>query len=378
MTRIQKQEAGSSTRYWPAEDGPAVCKSDAGERVRIVKGHRRDTADPYGDSPQEIVGRSAALRAVLREVAIVAPTSATVLIHGETGTGKELIAHSIHDRSPRRLRPFVKINCAAIPAGLLESELFGHERGAFTGAIARKIGRLELADEGTLFLDEIGDLPLELQPKLLRVLQEHQFERLGGTQTRRISLRIVAATCRDLTQMVEEREFRSDLYYRLNVFPLRLPPLRERSEDVPPLVQHCVAKYAQQMNKQIDTIPARSMELLRAYHWPGNVRELQNLIERAVILSRGKILHPPLNGTEQSSRSRADSEADTSRTATLRDCEREHILKVLNETRWLVGGRNGAAELLGLKRTTLIAKMEKLGLSRKPKLHAEHSNQSPG
>jgi formate hydrogenlyase transcriptional activator len=319
-----------------------------------------------------IVGQSSALRAVLREVEIVSPTTATVLIHGETGTGKELIARAIHHASPRRARAFVKINCAAIPGTLLESELFGHERGAFTGAIARKIGRLELAHEGTLFLDEIGDLPLELQPKLHRVLQEHEFERLGGTQTRRVDVRIVAATCRDLSEMIERREFRSDLYYRLNVFPVRLPPLRDRREDVPLLVHHFVTRDARQMGRRVDTVPERTMERLIEYDWPGNVRELQNVIERAVILSPGRMLHPPLDGMEQSERrTMKGNESASAQPITLEDCEREHILKILDETRWIVGGPNGAATVLDVKRTTLISKMKKLGIARKARATAE-------
>jgi formate hydrogenlyase transcriptional activator len=314
---------------------------------------------------REIVGQSFALRDVLREVEIVAPTTATVLIHGETGTGKELIAHAIHNSSMRKGRAFAKINCAAIPSGLLESELFGHERGAFTGAIARKIGRLELAHEGTLFLDEIGDLPSELQPKFLRVLQEHEYERLGGTQTRQVNVRIVAATCHDLTRMVAEREFRSDLYYRLNVFPIRLPPLRERSEDIPLLVRHFMKQCAKQMNRQVDTVSAHTMELLCRYPWPGNIRELQNIIERAVILSFGKVLHSPLEGMERYSPQIADDDPDVSTEPdTLEDFERAHILKILHGTHWIVGGSGGAAAVLGMKRTTLISKMKRLGITR--------------
>jgi formate hydrogenlyase transcriptional activator len=321
-----------------------------------------------------IVGQSSSLRALLRDVAIVSPTTATVLIQGETGTGKELIAHAIHRASPRRQGAFVKVNCAAIPSTLLESELFGHERGAFTGAIARKIGRLELAHEGTLFLDEVGDLPLELQPKLHRVLQEHEFERLGGTQTRRVNVRIVAATSRDLSEMIEKHEFRSDLYYRLNVFPVRLPPLRDRREDVPLLVQHFMTRYSRQMGRLVDTVPERTMECLIGYAWPGNIRELQNLIERAVILSPGKLLHPPLDGIEQSAMN--GNAIAPGQPVTLEDCERQHILKTLDETHWLVGGPHGAATVLGMKRTTLISKMGKLGIARKATAQPNFTNGS--
>jgi formate hydrogenlyase transcriptional activator len=318
----------------------------------------------------EIIGRSPALRAVLKDVQIVARTNATVLILGETGTGKELIARALHNLSPRRLHALSKINCAAIPAGLLESELFGHERGAFTGAVTRKAGRVELAHQGTLFLDEVGDIPLELQPKLLRVLQEKEFERLGGTHTHKINVRVVAATSRDLAQMVADRQFRNDLYYRLNVFPIRLPALRERLEDIPLLVQHFVNKCARQMNKRIETIPPHIIDHLSNYHWPGNIRELQNVIERAVILSPGKNLHAPSAGLEQSRHSAvspAPNGTSASGPATLEDCEREHILRALNGNRWVVGGPNGAAALLGLKRTTLISKMQKLGIARRAK-----------
>jgi formate hydrogenlyase transcriptional activator len=317
------------------------------------------------DKFEDIIGRSASLRAVFDQVGIVAPTNSTVLILGETGTGKELIARAIHNRSSRRSRAFVRVNCAAIPSGLLESELFGHERGAFTGAIARKIGRFELANGGTLFLDEIGDIPPELQPKLLRVLQEQEFERLGSTQTTRVDVRIVAATSRDLPQMVANREFRSDLYYRLNVFPLRLPALRERSEDMPLLVRHFVDLYAKRMNKPVERVPEEVMEVLLTHPWPGNVRELQNFIERAVILSPGKVLRPPLAELKQS-----DDGLDVSgqtaapRAMTLKDAEREHVLQALAETNWVVGGPKGAAARLGLQRTTLISKMQRLGISR--------------
>jgi formate hydrogenlyase transcriptional activator len=307
---------------------------------------------------EEIVGDSIALRAVLDHVKTVGPTDSTVLILGETGTGKELIARAIHSISSRRERTFVKVNCAAIPLGLLESELFGHEKGAFTGAISQKIGRFELAHEGTLFLDEIGDIPLELQPKLLRVLQEQEFERLGSTRTIRVKLRMIAATSQDLPAMVADRSFRSDLYYRLNVFPITLPPLREREGDVPLLARYFVDKYARQMNKRIDTVAPETMEMLTQYHWPGNLRELQNFIERAVILTRGRTLTPPLSELQH----RAGP--PVSRLGTLAEGEREHIMKALAEANWVLGGPGGAAERLGLKRTTLFYKMRRLGITR--------------
>jgi formate hydrogenlyase transcriptional activator len=307
---------------------------------------------------EEIVGESPALKRVLSQVETVAPTDSSVLILGETGTGKEVIARAIHDLSPRRERTFVKVNCAAIPTGLLESELFGHEKGAFTGAIAQKVGRFELAHRGTLFLDEVGDIPLELQPKLLRVLQEKEFERLGSTRTLKVDVRVVAATNRDLTQMVEDRIFRSDLYYRLNVFPIVVPPLRERAEDIPLLVRYFAQKHARRMDRRIETIPAEEMEALASYHWPGNVRELENLIERAVILSRGPALHVPLP------EDRVSGEAAAASPVTLEAAEREHILRTLRDTDWVIAGPHGAAARLGMKRTTLQSRMSKLGISR--------------
>jgi formate hydrogenlyase transcriptional activator len=318
--------------------------------------------DAFRREPDDgaIIGESAALREVLRQVEIVAPTDATVLLQGETGTGKERLAHAVHQLSARRDHPFVTVNCAAMPAGLLESELFGHERGAFTGALAQKLGRLELAHQGTLFLDEIGDTPLELQPKLLRVLQEQEFERLGGTHTRHVDVRVVAATHRDLAQLVEAGQFRADLYYRLNVFPILVPPLRQRPEDVPPLVRHFVRHYARQLHKRLDTIPAAAMEALTRYPWPGNVRELQHVIERAVILSPGPVLRLPLAEVTLPARSMP------SRGRRLEEVQREHILKTLQDTHGVVGGPQGAAARLGVKRTTLIYKMEKLGISRQP------------
>jgi len=309
---------------------------------------------------EEIVGEGPRLKQVLKQVEIVAPTDSTVLIQGETGTGKELIARAIHNLSGRRARTFVKMNCAAIPSGLLESELFGHEKGAFTGAIGQKIGRFELADGGTLFLDEVGDIPLELQSKLLRVLQEQEFERLGSTKTIRVDIRLVAATNRDLSAMVAEKQFRNDLYYRLNVFPIVSPPLRERQEDIPLLVRYFAQKYARRMNKRIEAIPAESMATLSQYHWPGNIRELENLIERSVILSEGPDLHVPIRELK------APAATALKVVTTLEAAEREHILRVLQATKWVIGGPSGAATKLGMKRTTLQSKMQKLGIARPP------------
>jgi formate hydrogenlyase transcriptional activator len=310
---------------------------------------------------EEIIGESPSLKRVLQQVEIVAPTDSTVLILGETGTGKELIARAIHNLGSRRERTFVKVNCAAIPLGLLESELFGHEKGAFTGAISQKIGRFELAHLGTLFLDEVGDIPLELQPKLLRVLQEQEFERLGSTRTVHVNARLLAATSRDLLQMVGDREFREDLYYRLNIFPVIAPPLRERPQDIPLLVDYFVDKFARQMNKRIDTIPAEIMETLKQYHWPGNVRELQNFIERAVILTPSKTLRPPLAELKLNARH------SPSQVRTLAESERTQILQALRESNGMLGGPGGAAERLGLKRTTLFYKMRRLGITRPAK-----------
>ena len=307
---------------------------------------------------EEIVGESLALKRVLSQVETVAATDSTVLVLGETGTGKEVIARAIHDLSLRRERTFVKVNCAAIPTGLLESELFGHEKGAFTGAIAQKVGRFEFAHRGTLFLDEVGDIPLELQPKLLRVLQEREFERLGGNRTLHVDVRVVAATNRDLAQMVEDRLFRSDLYYRLNVFPIVVPPLRERADDIPLLIRYFAQKHARRMDRHIETIPAEEMEALTRYHWPGNVRELENLIERAVILARGPALHVPLP------EDRLSAEAGTPSPVTLEAAERDHILRALRGTNWVIAGPHGAAARLGMKRTTLQSRMAKLGISR--------------
>lgn len=313
----------------------------------------------------DIIGDSPALARVLAQVSVVAPTDSTVLILGETGTGKELIARAVHRLSGRRDRTFVKLNCAAIPTGLLESELFGHERGAFTGAIAQKLGRFELANGGTIFLDEVGEIPLELQSKLLRVLQEQEFERLGSTRTIKVNVRLIAATNRDLAALVERQAFRSDLYYRLNVFPMTLPPLRERREDIPMLVRYFTQHHAARMKKAIESIPSAAMEALTRYRWPGNIRELENMIERAVILSQGRELHVPiaeLKPTEELTRTAPPTASPA--TATLRDAEREQILRVLRQTKWVIGGPDGAAARLGLKRTTLTSKMKKLGLSR--------------
>ena len=318
----------------------------------------------YGDRDskerkfEQIIGSSPALENVLAQVERVAPTDSTVLVLGETGTGKELIAKAVHQVSARCGKPFVKLNCAAIPFDLLESELFGHERGAFTGAFAQKMGRFELADQGTLFLDEIGDIPLALQPKLLRVLQEQEFERLGSGRTHTVNVRLVAATHRDLPEMVNHNQFRSDLYYRLNVFPIQLPPLRERPEDIALLVLHYVEIFARRMGKRIDQVPAETLSAFEAYPWPGNVRELQNLIERAVILSDDGCFHNPLP------KQVAASIGASPEPRTLKDSERALILRTLEGAGWVIGGAAGAAAILGLKRTTLIAKMKKLGIAR--------------
>ena len=328
----------------------AELKDKLAQEKLYLEDEIRSEADFEG-----IVGQSSALRQVLQLVETVATSDSTVLLLGETGTGKELIARAIHDRSRRKDRTLVKLNCAAIPTGLLESELFGHERGAFTGAVTQKIGRLELADQGTLFLDEVGDIPLELQPKLLRVLQEGEFERLGSTRTKKVDVRLVAATHRDLNMMIEERQFRSDLYYRLNVFPIRVPPLRERPDDIPLLVRYFSQKYARHMQKQIENIPASAMRKLARWHWPGNVRELQNLVERAVILTRSSTLAisvPEL----------ANNGANLVPVRTGNLDEQERIARILKETKGRVGGPNGAAARMGLKRTTLITRMKKLGI----------------
>ncbi len=308
---------------------------------------------------EEIIGSSSVLKRVLQEVETVAATDSTVLINGETGTGKELIARAIHNLSPRRERTLVRVNCGAIPTGLLESEMFGHERGAFTGAIERRVGRFELANRGTIFLDEVEDIPHELQPKLLRVLQEQEFERLGSSRTTRVDVRVVAATNSDLGEMVAEKKFRSDLYYRLNVFPISLPPLRERPDDIPLLVNFFANKFAQRMKKPIERIPTETMSSLTRYSWPGNIRELQNLIERAVILTRGSVLEVPLGELKS-----AKAAVDQTNSSTLESVEREHILRVLGEANWVIAGSTGAAARLGLNRTTLNNRMRKLGITR--------------
>jgi formate hydrogenlyase transcriptional activator len=355
MTNIQSATRNNGTaRHAPEiqEDlhyGEASLESDA-------------TAD---GGFERIIGKSAAMNALRKQVKIVAPTCSTVLILGETGTGKELVAQAIHNQSARRERPFVKVNCAAIPAGLIESELFGHERGAFTGAISRRAGRFETADGGTLFLDEIGDIPFELQPKLLRVLQEQEFEHVGGTQTKRVDVRIVAATSRDLPRMVAAREFRADLYYRLNVFPLRVPALRDRLEDIPLLVRHFVELYSRKVGKRITNVAVETLNVLLSHTWPGNVRELQNAIERAMILSTGKVLRPSLDELQPSSQTEEAADPDQKiHQTTLKDVEREHIIRALAATNWVVGGPEGAAARIGLRRTTLIAKMQRLGITR--------------
>ena len=307
---------------------------------------------------REIIGESQRFRAVLQQVGLVAPAGCAVLIEGETGTGKEVIARAIHDASSRKDMPFVALNCAAIPGALLESEVFGHERGSFTGAVMQTTGRFQSAHKGTLFLDEIGDLPLELQPKLLRVLQEQQFERLGSARTIQVDVRVVAATNQDLQSLVQQGKFRADLYYRLSVFPILLPPLRERTEDIPSLVRHFVHKFSQRHGKSIEHIPEEVMDILKRHRWAGNIRELQNFIERSVIVTTGAVLRPPLQELRVLSRA-----AETS-TATLAEAERAHIAKALSETNWVVGGRDGAAARLGLARTTLISRMRKLDISR--------------
>jgi formate hydrogenlyase transcriptional activator len=313
---------------------------------------------------KQIVGSSASLESVLDQVEQVAPTDSTVLIEGETGTGKELIAHAIHNASQRCGRAFVKLNCAAIPLDLLESELFGHEKGAFTGAIAQKIGRFEMADKGTLFLDEVGDIPRALQPKLLRVLQEQQFERLGSCRTHQVDVRLVAATNRDLGTMVARGQFRSDLYYRLNVFPVLLPPLRDRHEDIPALVTHFVSMFSRRMKKRVEHIPQETMAAFQSHSWPGNIRELQNLVERAVIVSQNGVLPNPLHKKRTYSMPILHRPHTFQSSMTLEDSDRSLIVETLQQTGWIVGGPRGAAIKLGLKRTTLLAKMKRLGISR--------------
>jgi formate hydrogenlyase transcriptional activator len=328
----------------------AELKDKLAQEKLYLEEEIRSTSDFEG-----IIGQSSALRQALQLVETVAMSDSTVLLLGETGTGKELVARAIHDRSRRKTRTFVELNCAAIPTGLLESELFGHERGAFTGAVTQKIGRLELADQGTLFLDEVGDIPLELQPKFLRVLQDGEFERLGSTRTKKVDVRLIAATNRELDRMIEEKQFRSDLYYRLNVFPIRLPPLRERPEDIPLLVRYFSQKYARRMQKRIENIPAAAMRKLARWHWPGNVRELQNLVERAVILTRSSTLAISIPEL-------ANSSANFAPPKTRSFNEQDRIVRILKETKGRVGGPHGAAARLGLKRTTLLTRMKKMGL----------------
>ena len=346
--------------YEAATPTPATDESTSSGLFSTVASRRHQAIKGKGlnDDFREIIGARGALREVLALVRTVAPTDSTTLIEGETGTGKELVARAIHEHSTRRDCPFVKVNCAAIPLGLLESELFGHERGAFTGAVTRKVGRFEAANQGTLFLDEVGDIPPELQPKLLRVLQDGEFERLGSTQTQRANVRLIAATNKDLAKLVAQNQFRSDLYYRLNVFPIPIPPLRHRSGDIPLLVTHFVGIYSERMNKQIAWIPREAMEALIRHSWPGNVRELQNFIERSVILTSGNVLRPPLDSLKPA------AETESLRAITLEDAEREHICKTLEQTRWVIAGHKGAAERLGIKRSTLYFRMQRLGISR--------------
>jgi formate hydrogenlyase transcriptional activator len=344
---------------WQENPSQAFRRADPASGFENVKPHSLSSKavavpDPFAG----LIGSSETIQRVKDQVLTVAPTDSTVLLEGETGTGKELVSRALHSLSQRNNRKLIKFNCAAIPHGLLETELFGHERGAFTGAIARKLGRFELADQGTLFLDEVGEIPLELQVKLLRVLQEQEFERLGGTQTQRVNVRLVAATNRSLAQLVSKREFRDDLYFRLNVFPITIPPLRERPEDIPLLAEHFLKEYSIRMDKQIDTIPQSTMDRLKQHPWPGNVRELQNFVERAAILTTGSILKAPIEDLK------IPPGAQPLPAVTLRQAESSHILKILRETNWVLGGPRGAAIRLGLKRTTLVSKMRKLGLTR--------------
>ncbi len=334
---------------------------------------RRYLEDEIRAEFKEIVGESPALRTAFSQVSVVSPTDSTVLIQGETGTGKELVARAIHKLSSRSEKAFVKLNCAAIPLGLLESELFGHEKGAFTGAIAQKIGRFELADKGTLFLDEVGDIPLELQAKMLRVLQEQEFERLGSNRTHKVDVRLIAATHRDLPTMVRQGTFREDLYYRLKVFPIHVPALRQRTEDIPKLVSHFTELHARRMNKRIENIPSETMDALVRYRWPGNVRELQNFIERAVILSPHSVLRAPVSELDQFSPLKHSNRPMDD----LEELERDHVLRALEASNWVVGGRNGAAQRLGMKRTSLVYRMRKLGISRPPTVEGNRAVISP-
>jgi formate hydrogenlyase transcriptional activator len=378
--RVDQEEEVASTWNSYQPETPSIWLDRVNEEpvtseaqcddVQLQTGPSSGHETEIHNSFQGIIGSSAALKHVLDQGMTVAPTHSTVLIEGETGTGKELLARAIHDLSPRRDRNFVTFNCAAIPLGLLESELFGHEKGAFTGAIARRMGRFELADKGTLFLDEIGDISLEFQAKLLRVLQEQEFEKLGSTHTQRVNVRLVAATNRDLKQMVAQKQFRSDLYFRLNVFPVAVPPLRQRREDILLLVKAFVNDCSRRMNRRVDNVPAETMAALTQYAWPGNVRELQNFVERAVILSPGATLRAPLESlswSEQFSPAppmALSEQLSPAPPITLKEAEYDHILRTLKETNWMIGGPRGAAERLGLKRTTLHSRIRKLGLSR--------------
>jgi len=360
---LEEREANSFSRPSRSFAGlsPKAFR-DQGSATPIEPPVALDCCATEKEAFEGIVGRSAALRKVLDQVQTVAPTDSTVLIEGETGTGKELVARAIHAHSLRRAGAFVKMNCAAIPHELLESEIFGHEKGAFTGAVARKIGRFESADGGTLFMDEIGDMPLDLQAKLLRVLQEQEFERVGGTITQRVNVRIVAATNQDLDGLVSEKQFRSDLFYRLNVFPILIPPLRDRRDDIPLLVAHFVSTYAQRMNKHIEKIPSDAMEALLDHEWPGNIRELQNFVERSVILTTGRILNPPIPELFRRGR--------VAPPTTLRECEREHILKAVEAANWVIAGPHGAAARLGVARSTLMYRMRKLAITNERPLRA--------
>src|SRR5258708_765348 len=349
----------SAPPAWQEKPSQAFRGADPASEFEDANLHSRSSNAPVAiDAFAGMIGSSEAIQRVKKQVRTVASTDSTVLLEGETGTGKELVSRAVHELSQRKNRALIKFNCAAIPHGLLESELFGHERGAFTGAIARKLGRFELADQGTLFLDEVGEIPLELQVKLLRILQEQEFERLGGTQTLRLNLRVVPATNRNLAAMVSDQQFRSDLFFRLNVFPIRVPALRERTEDIPLLADHFLKEYSRRMDKPIDAIPQSTVERLKQHPWPGNVRELQNFIERAVILTTGSILNAPLGDLK------TPAGAEPMPAVTLREAESSHILKTLRQTNWVLGGPRGAALRLGLKRTTLVSKMRKLGLSR--------------
>jgi len=367
---LSENEDGVDREYDTDIPTPAIAQSASSELFSTVELTIRRVLNNKGvnDGFEYIIGASRALQEVLNLVRTVAPTDSTALIEGETGTGKELIARAIHEHSTRRDGPFIKLNCAAIPLGLLESELFGHERGAFTGAVGRKVGRFEAADCGTLFLDEIGDIPLELQPKLLRVLQGGEFERLGSAQTRLANVRLVAATNKDLGKLVAQNRFRNDLYFRLNVFPILLPPLRDRRGDIPSLVRHFVGIYAERMNKQIEGIPAEVMVALAGHSWPGNIRELQNFIERSVILTEGNILSPRLEGLRQA------AGLESGEPITMEEVERVHIRKTLEEANWVIAGPRGAAVRLGMKRSTVYFRMRKLGISRDVARRHERKN----